>query len=1093
MTTPIVLLEGLRNFAVEVTAKSSSAVAGADEDQLRAPFEALMRSVGRAIGKDVVLVGETGMGQRIGRPDYGVTVGGVLTGHAELKAPGKGVRRSRFTGHDRRQFDRFSQLPNILYTDGNEWVIYHYGQSEGESVRLKGDVSQDGAAAADSQDAAKLLPLLIRFLEWEPVIRITPDGSIDLNAFARQLAPLCKFLRDDVKESLDNAASPLVAVAREWRALLFPQADDEQFADAYAQTVAFALLLARNQEPGGGNDQPLTFYNAQMALETQHTLMSVALQALTDPDVQRELHAGLNSLLRLIGAVPSAALAEDANKWLYFYEDFLAAYDPKLRKDAGVYYTPIEVVQAQVRLVNSLLVNRLDKQNGFADSSVITIDPAAGTGTYLLSIIGHSLEAMADRYGPGAVPGHAEALGLSLYGFEIMTGAYAVTQLRIATALRSYGATLPAGTRVYLTDTLESPERQPPQGNFYVERMIARQAEFALEVKKSLQVLVCIGNPPYDRTPAANASGGWVRYGDEGVDDRPIFESFLEPARAAGHSIHIKNLYNLYAFFWRWALWKVFEQAGEDGPGIVSFISASSYLAGNAFAGMREHLRRLCDELWIIDLGGENRGPRKSENVFSIQTPVAIAIAFRAADKAPDNPARVHYTRIEGTRSEKLAHLGGITDFTQIDWQDCPSDWQAAFMPAGQNAYFDLPLLTDLMPWQHSGVELKRTWPISPSEDTLRQRWQGLLQSNDRAYAMRATEDRDINKSYKTTVLGQSDTTPIAKLKPDAAVPQIHRYAFRFLDRQFLLGDGRLISRPRPPLWDSFSENQLFLISKLTSVMGQGAAMVACSLVPDRHHMESGAKDVLPLYRNAEATEPNITPGLLQLLGRTYGREISPEDFAAYLYGIMAHPAYTERYYEELNTRQVRVPMTRDGGLFEKVRNAGARLLRLHTYGQRYVPPGQMPGHIAQGSARSTVAVPQTEEEYPQAFRHDPLAQTLHVGEGEFAPVSPAVYEFEVSGLKVVQSWLSYRRKDGAGRQSSPLDKIRPATWPTAFTTELLHLLWTVEATIAVYPEQADLLKAVVEGECFAAGDLPAVPPGMRQPPKSPRAGGKLV
>ena len=83
--------------------------------------------------------------------------------------------------------------------------------------------------------------------------------------------------------------------------------------------------------------------------------------------------------------------------------------------------------------------------------------------------------------------------------------------------------------------------------------------------------------------------------------------------------------------------------------------------------------------------------------------------------------------------------------------------------------------------------------------------------------------------------------------------------------------------------------------------------------------------------------------------------------------------------------------------------------------------------------------------------------------------------------------------KAGAGRQSSPLDEIRPATWPTAFTTELLHLLWTVEATIAVYPEQADLLKAVVEGACFAAGDLPAVPAGMRQPPKAPQAGGKLV
>ena len=234
-------------------------------------------------------------------------------------------------------------------------------------------------------------------------------------------------------------------------------------------------------------------------------------------------------------------------------------------------------------------------------------------------------------------------------------------------------------------------------------------------------------------------------------------------------------------------------------------------------------------------------------------------------------------------------------------------------------------------------------------------------------------------------------------------------------------------------------------------------------------------------------------PGLLELLAGNYGRELTPEDFAAYLYGIMAHPAYTKRYYGELDTHQVRVPLTKDGALFEKVCDAGARLLWRHTYGERYVPEGHTPGQTPAGTARCTAGVPTDADGYPQSYRYDASTRTLHVGQGRFAPVSTEVYEFQVSGLKVVQSWLNYRMKDGAGKRSSPLDDIRPTVWPATFTTELLELLWTLEATVEVYPEQAELLDAVVNGDYIVAAELPPVPAGMRQPPKPPKASDQLV
>ena len=154
-------------------------------------------------------------------------------------------------------------------------------------------------------------------------------------------------------------------------AVTLPQARDEQFADAYAQTVTFALLLGRSE----GAD-PLTLDSAEAALAAQHNLLSRALQVLTDPGARAEMAASLDLLLRVIAVVPPATLTHPEDPWLYFYEDFLADYDPKLRKDTGAYYTPVEVVRCQVRLIEDLLVNHLNKPLGFADPGVVTLDPA---------------------------------------------------------------------------------------------------------------------------------------------------------------------------------------------------------------------------------------------------------------------------------------------------------------------------------------------------------------------------------------------------------------------------------------------------------------------------------------------------------------------------------------------------------------------------------------------------------------------------------------------------------------------------------------------------------------------------------------------
>ena len=1074
------VLAALKSFAESVTQKSGQLTSGEPEDQLRGPFETFLKDLGQALTYNVVCVGETKLPGRIGKPDFAVLMNKLLTGYVELKAPGIGADVRRFKGHNKNQWKRFQAIPNLLYSDGNEWALYRSGEAK-RMVRLSGDISADGKKAVSAEDGHALLTLLLDFLQWEPIV---PQDAPGLAAF---LAPLCRMLRDDVAEALSDERSALVQLAADWRQLLFPDASNKQFADAYAQTVTFALLLAQSE-----NGQTLTLDSAVRTLDADHSLLSRALQVLTDRRAEAEISASLNLLVRVVGAVPAEVLrSREKDPWLYFYEYFLAAYDSVLRKDAGAYYTPVEVVQAQVRLIDDLLTHRLGKPLGFADPGVVTLDPAVGTGTYLLGVIEHALSRVEAEQGPGAVPGQGSTLARNLYGFEIMVGPYAVAELRVSRALLAHGASLPKdGLGIYLTDTLEAPDTKPPSPPLFLEP-IAKQHEKALKVKDKVPVIVCLGNPPYDRHEAASETnkartGGWVRWRDDGKGP-PILDNFIQPVIDEKKGGHLKNLYNLYVYFWRWALWKVFEHETARGPGVVSFISASSYLDGDAFLGFREHMRCLCDEIWILDLGGEGRGTRKSENVFAIQTPVAIAVAARYGKQRPETPAIVHYAKVEGSRRDKLDKLDGLHNFADLTWQECPDAWHAPFRPAGVGSYFAWPLLTDLFPWQHSGVEFKRTWPIAPDRRTLERRWRSLLLSPVRSVAFRETGDRKISGSYLVGLVGEPSSTPIADLSKTEEPPLILNYGYRSFDRQYILADGRLISRPRPVLWHAHSDKQVYLATLLNHPLGKGPALSAAAEIPDRHYFRGsyGAKEVIPLYRDAEAAEPNIPPSLLDGIRSKLSIRLTPLDLFAYTYGLLSQSAFTKRFAKELETRELRVPITKDSALFQQARDIGQKLIWLHTYGQRLVPEGFSKGQVPQSQARCNQAVSDQPENYPESYDYNLTTQTLAVGDGRFSPVAREVFEFEVSGLKVVKSWLNYRMKAGHGRKSSPLDDIRPERWTAEFTTELLELLWVLEHTLAEYPKQAELLEQVVAGPLFSADELPEVPAVWRKAPKT--------
>ena len=215
---------------------------------------------------------------------------------------------------------------------------------------------------------------------------------------------------------------------------------------------------------------------------------------------------------------------------------------------------------------------------------------------------------------------------------------------------------------------------------------------------------------------------------------------------------------------------------------------------------------------------------------------------------------------------------------------------------------------------------------------------------------------------------------------------------------------------------------------------------------------------------------------------------ISATQLFAYTYGLLSATAYADTFAEELTLPPLRLPITADAALFAEVAAAGSRLLWLHTYCERYVPAGQVPGRVPAGRAKSIKGIGTALGGGPDAFDWvadpaDAEVGVLHVGEGRIGPVSRAVWVFSVSGYEVLKSWLAFRMKARSGRKSSVLDDIRPESWDATLSQELRELIWVLEATVDAQPQLHALFQRVVSGLVIRSDQLPQPTAAERLPP----------
>ena len=1093
-------------FGVAVKATLSNvAITGEPEEQLRTPLVTLVKAIAAQLGSvanDTELVGETRLADLMIRPDFAVTRKGALIGFIEVKAPGKGADPNKLKGkHDEAQWKKLKALPNLIYTDGNAFSLWRDGKLALPIVTLDGDVETSGKALKAPPELAALFGA---FYDWDPIPPRTP------RQLAETAARLCRLLRDEVAEQLERKAPGLTSLKEDWRKLLFPQASDAEFADGYAQAVTFGLLMAKARGislKGGIED-------AARTLRRSNSLIGSALRLLTEEvDDAHTLDTSLKTLTAVLDVVDWDKLSKgEPEAWLYFYELFLQQYDTALRKRTGSYYTPPEVVTAMVGLVDEALRSptRFDLPQGLASSDVTLVDPAVGTGTFLLGVLQRIRRTVEDSEGAGSVPAAITAALSRLIGFELQFGPFAVAQLRVLAELidlvssdadgddasEALQKALSADLKLYITDTLADPDEETA----WIPTNMAGVAESrrkANHIKRHEPITVVIGNPPYKEK--AKGHGGWVEHRGPGL--RVPLDDWQPPADW-GVGAHAKHLRNLYVYFWRWAAWKVFGgdpyRGGVDKAqatdwtrrkGIVCFITVSGFLNGPGFQKMRADLRRDADEIWVIDCTPEGHQPAQATRIFQgVQQPVCIVLASRRASPDKATPARVRFRGLpEGSREDKFEALADVS--LQGDgWTDALSDWRAPFLPAGAADWVGYPALEDMFLYNGSGVMTGRTWVIAPDAQSLRDRWTRLVGERDAAkkatlFHPHKNGDRTVTKIVREPLAGHAH--PNVSVNNDAS-PGLapSRYAFRSFDRQWIIADNRLINRANPTLWTDFSLTQIYLTALSTKSPSSGPGLTISGLIPDHDHYKgSFAGRVFPLWANAAATQPNISPGLLSELSLAYGQPVTPEAVMAYIAAVAAHPGYVERFRADLKQPGLRIPLTADRDLFIQAAGIGREVIWLHTFGDRFAE-GRPPGapRVEDKALEPTIpkdgALPKTLAAMPHELTYDAPSRRLNIGTGYIANVSPAVWAYEVSGKRVLTQWWSYRREDrskppmGDKRPPSDLSFIQPKDWLPEYTTELLNVLRVLTRLVALEPRQADLLERIVEGPTIDADAL---------------------
>ena len=932
-------LEGLRGISI---------VSGATEHTYREPLVTFLVKASVDLGLGQVGVhGELRLAS-VGQPDLQViNASGSPIGYGETKVPGSASDFAKVL--DSEQVGRYrASIQNLLVTD-----FIHFALFRADVGRLDVTLLETPAGLAAGSHAVSE-PVLLQFSQMlSAFFSASAPSATSAEQLADGLARRATLLRDAIRTLIGSNTNvegePLRRLWDFYRRSLMSDMDADDFADTYAQTLTYALFLSR-LETG-----PLTDLDAAWkAIPTDVPIMRSAIEPLRAagklPD---PLSVWLNDSLHLLAATPNAIIetighpsAGQPDPILYFYEHFLAAYDKVERIRKGVYYTPRPLVDYLVRAVDDTLKASFGKPLGLADKDVRLLDPALGTGTFLLAGAQRAADATNATLGSGAVKGVLEDHVLRhFYGFELLPAPYTIAHLKLALFARDHDVRFVDNrAQVFLTNTLGDPVQRADDGGllaFFVPGLI-EEAAAAERVKADQPILVVIGNPPWSaashntQPEIERLFAAWKT-----VDGKPGSPKITD-ARIALNDDYLK--------FLRWAVWKVVEQPGGARHGIVAFVTNHGFINNRVHRGVRKALLDAFDEIHVLNLHGNQRLWVKGivdEKVFpEVQQRVAMTVLVRRGVES-SGLATVSYREMRGTRAQKYtaaaamrlddkawAHATPTAPF----WSFAPADAPAEAGDVG-SGYDTWPSVVDVFPVSSSGIQTSHDDLVS--DVTARAVADKIRQVADRSIA-----DDVLKERYLVT---ENDRWNWAKQRKAFAgfdETKVIPWLYRLFDRRYLYWDPVFVQWPRTKVMQHLlprpmglgGEHRLALVVQrsrpiqaiATVVRGPATAHVTghwCHVYPLRLSDEPDEESLFPA---ADEWRENLDVDLAKALAAAYGRRPSVEEIGWYAFGILSAPAYRQRFSASLAIDHPRIPFPTDIATFDTLTALGEELGTSH-------------------------------------------------------------------------------------------------------------------------------------------------------------------
>lgn len=825
------------------------------------------------------------------------------------------------------QFNRYkSSLDFIIFTDYLDFHFYEHGEwtknvrigeQQGNHIRIIKGVEEDFTA-------------LINHLADSRPTPITSPTRL-----AKQMASKARLLASAVSQAFDNAKdesdslyhdnSQLEGQLQAFRNILIHDLEPADFADIYAQTVAYGMFAARLHD-----DTPEDFSRQEAAelIPKTNPFLRQIFQQIAGYDLDERIAWIVDDLAQtfLVTDVDKVMRTYTGNAlhsdpMIHFYEDFLSEYNPKLRKSKGVWYTPQPVVQFIVRAVDEILQRDFQLPMGLADYSkmehevindnydpknkkstptikrmdhrVQILDPATGTGTFLAEVVGQIYSKFQGMQGmwQGYVEEH---LLPRLHGFELLMASYAVAHLKLDMQLRNMGYDSAKARnqrlRIYLTNSLE--ECHPDTGTLWAQ-WLSTEANQANYIKRDCPVMVMVGNPPY--SISSSNKGEWI---SRLVDD---YKQNLNER-------NIQPLSDDYIKFIRLGQ----NYVERNGQGVLAYISNNSFIDGIIHREMRHQLLLAFDDIYIINLHGNSRKKEvapdgsKDENVFDIMQGVSINIFVRKAEHKQGELGRVFYKDLYGSRDCKYEYLNAHSLANDVEWQELPNV---------EPNYFFVPKDTKLQGEYEKHVGLQDLFKLFKS---------GVATGKDPILV-----SSEVNQ-LKSNIKEQYDI--------DAEEQLIKSYCYRPFDKRLIYYDLKLVQRHRDVVMKHMIKPNIGII--VTSLNRQLSTLYF-SVVPsivDRHYLDSAAdsSSLFPLYLYTTAIDgtEEKTPNLIKeewvKFDEAVGRATTPEELLHYIYAVLHSPKYRERYKEFLKIDFPRIPLPASAEEFNRLCDFGRQLVDLH-------------------------------------------------------------------------------------------------------------------------------------------------------------------